>query len=309
MNVLNLNSELELFVDDYLIDSMTGTSLKMHKPELHHTTFEKKDKEDVRPPSDIIELKRAYQTIIKNGDKYCRYYRLYMGSDGHPYYDGNPFEVTCYEESDDGIHWNKPNLGLFEVNGNKNNNVIWANDAPRSHNFSPFIDKRPGVPENERFKALAGTHKQDRSRPEHAIPFPDDQSGLFAFSSPDGIHWSPMNEARVLSHEQFSFDSQNVSFWSVKEQQYVCYFRTWKDNPEFTKEEIENAPYKDFVKYHLRTISRSTSQDFINWSAPIALDPNAPGEHLYTSQIKPYHRAPHILAMNLDRFDLAAVRR
>ena len=75
----------------------------------------------------------------------------------------------------------------------------------------------------------------------------------------------------------YSFDSQNVSFWSVVEKQYVCYHRTFQ------------TPYGK-----LRTIHRRTSKDFINWSQPEAMNPNLPKEHLYTSQTHPYFRAPHI---------------
>ena len=71
---------------------------------------------------------------------------------------GNPDEVTCYAESVDGIRWKKPNLGLFEVHGTYQNNVILDNTfAPVCHNFGLFLDTRPGVPEKERYKALGGT--------------------------------------------------------------------------------------------------------------------------------------------------------
>jgi hypothetical protein len=44
----------------------------------------------------------------------------------------------------------------------------------------------------------------------------------------------------------------------------------------------------------LRTISRTTSPDFLNWSKPVSMQPNLRGEHLYTSLTHPYFRAPHI---------------
>ena len=69
--------------------------------------------------------------------------------------DGTNAEVTCYAESVDGIHWTKPKLGLFEVAGSKENNVVLAGMAPSSHNFTPLLDTRPGVPPDERYKALA----------------------------------------------------------------------------------------------------------------------------------------------------------
>jgi hypothetical protein len=50
---------------------------------------------------------------------------------------------------------------------------------------------------------------------------------------------------------------------------------------------------------NIRAIKTATSKDFLNWSAGVKLEyPGYPGaltEQLYTNQIKPYHRAPHIL--------------
>ena len=40
----------------------------------------------------------------------------------------------------------------------------------------------------------------------------------------------------------------------------------------------------------------ATSPDFLNWTKPVWLEyPGAPSEHLYTNQLRPYYRAPHIL--------------
>ena len=51
-----------------------------------------------------------------------------------------------------------------------------------------------------------------------------------------------------------------------------------------------------------RSISRTTSEDFIHWTEPVAMAPNLPGEHLYTSQTHPYFRAPHIYIALPTRF-------
>jgi hypothetical protein len=123
--------------------------------------------------------------------------------------DGRNTEVTCYAESDDGIHWRKPELGIYEVNGSKKNNIILAHAAPVTHNFSPFIDQNPKAKAGQKYKALGGTKK----------------SGLIAYVSADGIHWEKIREEPVITDG--IFDSQNVSFWSESEQKYVCYFRTW----------------------------------------------------------------------------------
>ena len=125
---------------------------------------------------------------------------------------------------------------------------------------------------DKKYKALAGH------------PGPGDKrtmdvagKGLHAFFSSDGIHWKKGKEVIPYRQEwRHAFDSSNVSFWSEAEQRYVCYFRTWTD-PD-----------------RLRSVSRTTSEDFVNWTKPVAMDPNLPGEHLYTTQTHPYFHAPHL---------------
>ena len=86
-----------------------------------------------------------------------------------------------------------------------------------------------------------------------------------------------------IDTKEYAFDSQNVSFWSESEQRYVCYFR-------------------HFLDKRLRSVCRTTSQDFLKWSEPVALRPNFPGEHLYTTLTHPYFRAPHIYVALPTRF-------
>ena len=252
---IRLGSRLELFIDRYLMDKLEGAILKMHSPQ--------------PVPLSATPIKGYYMTVIKDGNLYRAYYRGYdVGYKGGTQ-DGNPGEITCYAESSDGHNWRYPQLGLFKVNGPEGNNVILAHAAPCSHNFSPLLDTRPGVPAGERFKALAGTHP----------------GGLFAFASSDGIQWKKMRDEPVIKSADFAFDSQNVAFWSPSENRYVCYYRSWTT-----------------AQGKLRTISRTTSDDFIQWAAATPMNPNLPGEHLYTSNTHPYFRAPHIYIALPTRF-------
>ncbi|MCX7699684.1 MAG: glycoside hydrolase [Gemmataceae bacterium] len=248
--VRDIGSRRELFIDRHLIERLDNLSLKLHEPCPAPPTSQ---------PADNLE----YGTVIKDGDMY----RLYTRDSRGAKFDGDVAEVTRYCESRDGIHWVKPKLGLFEIDGTKENNVI-LHEAPFCHNFSQFLDRRPGVPAEQRFKALAGIAT----------------TGLFAFVSADGIHWKKLQDKPVITYtKEFAFDSQNVSFWSEAEGCYVCYFRHFLDN-------------------QWRSVCRTTSTDFVNWSEPVPLKPNFPGEHLYTSLTHPYFNAPHIYIALPTRF-------
>ncbi|MHB0957873.1 MAG: hypothetical protein ACYC0X_19175 [Pirellulaceae bacterium] len=260
---LDIGSRRELLADRYLIDTMRDVRLVLHAP---------------RDEGVVVSFDKpwegpfcGYCTVIQDGPIYRLYYRG-LPAAGR---DGSTAEVCCYAESSDGVHWTKPDLGLFELAGTKQNNVVLAHAAPVTHNFCPLLDTRPGVPAEQRFKALGGTM----------------ESGLLAHVSPDGIHWQRLVEQPVLTKEMvpfaYMFDSQNLAFWSESESKYVCYFRVFQND--------------------IRRICRTTSDDFVQWSPPVLMeyrrrDGAAPIEHLYTNQTHPYFRAPHLYVAIAARF-------
>ena len=242
--VVDLGARRELFVDYLLIDELRGTSLKLQTP---------------RPAGTAIRYGLPwegeycfYSTVLHDGDVYRLYYRGNRG---------DPTPATCYAESRDGIHWTKPELGIVDFNGSKRNNIV----VPTASTFCPFIDRRPGVPSSERYKANAV-----RGGPR----------ALEGYVSPDGIHWKLVREEPLVPAAFYnSFDSQNVMFWSEVEQQYILYARHMDEGR--------------------RATARATSKDFLNWTkqTPMVYSDTGttlPSAHLYTNQTTPYFRAPHI---------------
>ena len=165
-------------------------------------------------------------------------------------------EVVCYAESRDGIQWARSELGLVEFGGSKANNIVW--EGIGSHNFTPFKDANPACSPDAQYKALGRGEGKT----------------LFAFASADGINWRLLADEPVLT--EGAFDSQNLAFWDSVRGHYRCYFRDFRDGT--------------------RDIKVSTSTDFVNWTKPVWLVfPGVAREHLYTNQIMPYQRAPHLL--------------
>ena len=224
-----LGSRRELFLDGLLVERLQGATIELCEPV---------DRGSVlafdQPWEGIFS---AYTTILRDGETLRMYYR---GGPQQDLADGTDAETTCYAESVDGVKWTKPKLGLFEVAGTRENNVVLAGTAPASPNFTPLLDTRPDVPQDERYKALAyGKAKGDFVT-------------LSAWASPDGLHWRKLREEPVLTAKNvagdWAFDSQNVAFWSESEQMYVCYYRKFNIN--------------------MRSVSRVTSKDFLHWSPP-----------------------------------------
>ncbi len=247
---IEIGARLELLVDDFLIDEFDGDArldLKLPKPQDVALVTDKPWEGNTC----------AYYTVFRDGDLLRMYYRgshwdTEAKKAAHP-------EVTCYAESKDGIHWTKPELGLFEFDGSKKNNIVW--DGIGTHCFAVFKDKNEYAPADAKYKAIA------RGRPRG-------KKGLYIFKSPDGIHWKLMHDGPVIT--EGAFDSQNLAFWDSHEHIYREYHRTFVDG--------------------VRAIMTGTSRDFINWTKPVLLNyGDAPKQHLYTNAVQTYDRAPHLL--------------
>ncbi|MGE3409186.1 MAG: hypothetical protein AB7I37_20385 [Pirellulales bacterium] len=263
-----IGSRRELFVDRWLIESLTGARLHMHEPRDEGPVL-KFDQPWEGPQS-------GYTTILHDGDRYLAYYR----GISEPGLDGSDHERACLAESVDGREWTKPQLGLFEFAGNSSNNIVLANAAPATHNFCPMLDTRPGMPPAERYKAVGGTGDK-----------------LFAFVSADGRHWKRWKDGPILSTRDVPFkhihlfDSQNLAFWSDSEQVYVCYFRVWDG-----LRKIARSTSPDFTNWSPAVLMEQIHNDGIHGPRP------APPEHLYTSQTSPYFRASHLYISTAARF-------
>ena len=250
----------ELFVDRYLVGALRGAELRLQAPRSTNVAF----RFDRPWEGEVSGYVTVLHDRVDGRDLYRMYYR------GRPltgYGDNDPRaqEVTCYAESADGVRFERPKLGLISFGGNKENNAILADVGHVTHNFAPFIDTRPGVPADERFKAVGGSS----------------QSGLVAYVSGDGIHFRLLREKPIITGG--AFDSQNNIFWSEHEGRYVCFFRTFRNG--------------------VRWITRTTSEDFLNWTPAVDMTfGDAPNEHLYTNQTVAYFRAPHLYLGTAARF-------
>lgn len=265
--VINVENRLELFSDDYLIESLTGDARQiLHQPEA---------KEVVLIHDVPWEHDGAYYTVFQDGDTYKMYYRgigqpQATPSNGASAESQNTkpkkvTEVTCIAESKDGIHWVRPQVGLYDWEGSNKNNIVWMGDSA-AHNFSVFKDQNPKTQPNALYKAIG------------------QKRGPRAYESPDGLKWTLMSDQALVTDG--TFDSQNVAFWDTYRQEYRMY---WRTNPHMPG------------GFQSRSISTATSKDFLTWGTPKPLQ--YPGKEepkelwdmqLYTSCILPYFRAPHI---------------
>ena len=259
--MLEIGSRLELFVDDALIERMAGGArLDLHRPERREVVL--------RMDAPWEGNASAFQSVFQEGGRYRMYYRgLHYAKNAGPSAQSmaeHPW-LLCYAESDDGIHWRKPELGLFEFNGSKANNIILTPESVKSIGGDPahtsvFHDTNPECPPDARIKCTI-------------VCWREKSKGLYVLKSADGIRFTPMSDKPSVT--EGAFDSQNLIFWDPVRAEYREYHRGFKEGS--------------------RDIMTAASKDILHFPKPQWLQyPGVPTQQLYTNQIQPYYRAPHL---------------
>jgi hypothetical protein len=267
---VNIGDRRELFLDNLMVDRLEGGAQRVfHKPV---------------PREVVIKFDRpwegnacAFVTVLKDGDRYRMYYRAENDPNTAGGENRGNGSFDCYAESSDGIHWTRPSLGLAEFHGSKDNNILpklSVTEGWRLETLIPFRDENPAATPDALYKGVAPLYGPNNN--------PDDwwsgrEKSLAILKSPDGIHWSFMQESGVVRNEGH-FDSQNVAYWDPNIQAYRVYFRHFRRDKQTT-----------------RDIKTATSPDFVNWSPGVLLTHlKKPTAQFYINGIRNYHRAPHI---------------
>lgn len=249
--MINIGNRKEFFWDDYIVDTGKTTAQKV----LHHP----------QPQEKVMVFDKPWEgdctrvmNILEDNGIYRMYYLTYWMKDpktGKKWTDYN----ICYAESRDGIHWTRPQLGLYPFGRCKKTNIIVPQKPDHLGDFSVMLD--PNVPDgsNERYKGVCSCDGK-----------------LWCFTSPDAIHFT---KGWMMS-DKGTFDSINTSFWSKEHGKYVAYIRN---------------VHKNEAGDNVRDIMYMYSDDFRMWSEPVTLDYGGQDDmQMYTNGVFPYPGAEHI---------------
>jgi hypothetical protein len=231
-----------LLVDDCDVLYRPGT-----KRVLHPLTRHRRNPviEEDRP----WEVTVAYCSVYRNPESggYQMWYQAW-----HP---GQDIRV-CYAESQDGIRWVKPSLGICSFQGNGDTNIVM--DDGHRFGASVIVDERDPDPSRR--------HKMVYWR-----------RGLRVAFSPDGIHWTMPFEAPRLpgsgghpgqpSYVDEVSDRGGTHYvpmsvsdvvdvaWDPKRDVFMVYAKVWMDGPKGDM-------------FWKRAVVRTESVDFVHWSKP-----------------------------------------
>ncbi len=113
-----------------------------------------------------------YGTVLKQGDTFRMWYLGMIQGDLEHGQAPGWWRPMCYAESQDGIHWTKPELGLVEFNGNKKNNICLIEGSVQSmtlvNDFLSVLHEPDDPDPNRRYKVAYIAH----------MPYDDIKGGM-----------------------------------------------------------------------------------------------------------------------------------
>ena len=253
-----VGSQRQLFLDDMWFASQENVERVLHPPQLREIVLEN-DR-----PWEGTGI--HYSCVLQDGSLFRMWYRADEGKTGDST-DENA--LVCYAESQDGIHWEKPNLGLVKAYTGGANNIIFHR---REQGINPSVILDSNAAPDERYKMIVRG-----SGP----------NSILGYVSEDGIHWRPVAETPMLTDGPF--DSHNILLWDDERQRYVITMRG-----------VDRSVHGPFFEGR-RAIRRSESEDFQHWSEPELIVTPCESDpvdlHLYTNAAVKYERAARTYLM------------
>jgi len=253
VEIVEVFNEPQVLLDDnYLIDESCNVEYEV-------ATLQKHEANPVitcdRPWEDVMSF--TCGLYEEEEQTFKLWYRLIKGTSGNR---------CCYATSKDGIHWEKPNLGLIEFEGSTANNIVGYGIGGGSM-LKDYNDPDPA----RRYK-IGYQHRDHRGR------------GQTIATSPDGLRWEkhPYN---LLTGKEF--DSQNVIIWDDQRGVFVAYVRFWL----YGKRQIRRATSPDL--YHWSELQWVHGPDEDD---PADFD-------LYTPAVCKYSAAPNLFVMLTSVFE------
>ena len=230
-SVLEIGSRKQLFIDDYLIESSQGISRRLQQPTKHpgNPVLAGVPKDQPLWESDMDIY---FPSVIF--DREVGLFKIWYGLWERNKRDED--SVLAYATSRDGIHWEKPRLGIFNYRGTRSNNLVLDHNGLCCGVFKDIQDDDPA----KRYKMLFMC---------------SDSYKVCAAYSEDGLHWKRYKGGSpVISQfpDGLFADSHMVAYWDPGLGRYVAILR----------QRTGTGPSRH------KTPAQAESHDFVNWTPP-----------------------------------------
>lgn len=247
-NTEHYDADKTLFFHLDAVYDMHGVVQKWHQP--------KKQGVVLRPEreyeGDMVLPVAVYPTA--EGTKlHCQYTSINNGSMFPELAKEDRLVSNCLAESDDGLNWNRVEVGEVSFRGSTENNIISENPDAE---IKIIMDPHDPDPQR-RYKGIG------LRWPSKVEVIEESRKGrcFYSFTSPDGIHWS--KPTRMNGFEETG-DTSGLSY-DEKRGLYVLTTRKrgyWlsEEYPKFYSRPIKKGSPDG------RWVAISTSKDFVNWT-------------------------------------------
>jgi len=220
LQVIDIGDRRQLFINEQLVASSRRVRLTMNPPQPTGEVLIANDRPWEGGPRALLG---GYCSVVKEKGVIRIWY--FSRSDA--------YRRVGYAESEDGIHFSKPELNLCEINGSRANNVVLLGPIGGC-----FVWADPKSAPEQRYKLVSKAYP---GWPENPRP-----TELHLYGSPDGYRW------RLLATPDIGdCDTQSVIFWDDRYGRYVIYTREW------VRFEDRNLSY--------RRVRRLESDDLVQW--------------------------------------------
>ena len=278
----------ELFLDNHLIEVTPGVSRRLHQAKKH--LLNPVVRCDRWWEGNIID---PYTTMYDKEEKLFKMWARTGADSKSGYLDGNAAYMT-YLTSTDGVHWDKPKLGLVDVAGRRDHNIVFTSDMisdtdrVSSQGKAGFIvPSRPMEPQGKKafFWAVAKhPHPRDASEKFIALAIVQDhRRGAHLVRSPDGIRWSCANSPFWQTPHDVSGKGDDCLMeiiYDKAKQKWVVYRRII---PEFSERMVadESDRERKIVDRFYRSYACVESDDLREWKNfrfIFSMDPDDPAD-------------------------------
>ncbi|MBN2296170.1 MAG: hypothetical protein JXM70_27310 [Pirellulales bacterium] len=253
--VLKIGTAKQLLVDDHVIAEKNNVTRRLGR-----VTKANQGRPVMvadKPWED--DLFGFYGTVIHDGKKFRMWY--------HPW----AFAVA-YAESNDGLHWEKPALGLydFSIQRAKNEPGIDGGFHPREGSCLDFSGKQNNIVGffGDGFTCYLDPHETDPQHKYKACYGHPTKIRACLAHSPDGIHWTHYNKGEPVTGR--ASDTYNQIVWDEAAKTYRLFTRT-----DFARNGTEIRGTRGMVNPDLKT-APTAWKTVRSWK----FDREGPQEHL-----------------------------
>ncbi|MBI4581097.1 MAG: hypothetical protein HY718_15440 [Planctomycetes bacterium] len=203
----------QLFIDQRFLPEARGVELRVHKPI-------KTGEMTIKPERPWEQGGIGPYSSVSHDD--AGYHMWYHTMTTVQWHTGEGRGCICYATSKDGIHWERPDLGVAEFDGSKQNNIVMGFGAAglKLGQDGGMVFRDPTAPADQKYRM--------------PIRAADLGEGIHIFSSGDGIHWRLTHKSAITARSQAKghhLDSQNVVFYDERLGKYVAYLRRNVSDP------------------------------------------------------------------------------